>query len=250
MVKFSIIIPNYNDPRIRRTIKSIVDQDYDNYEIIVVDSCSNNEEVTNCYQEFASNIGKLIVEKDRGIFDALNKGITASSGDYIYLLGSDDYLIGKSALTDVSNVIDDNSNIDGVCIGCSFFDSKGKVVRTWNTNKVGESYFRFGILPPHFSLFLSKELYGRVGLFDIDFSPNVAGDTEWLLRMGKFQPSILTLPKHSTMMEVGGTSTGSFKNILKGVKLNAIAAKKHGYTLWFAIPFIKIFSKLGQFKYV
>lgn len=248
MYKISVIIPNYNDDRIDRTIKSIIEQDYTNIELIIIDSCSTNEKVKDCYIKYRDKINHLIIEKDKGIFDALNKGIEVSSGDYIYLLGSDDYISSPYAFSNVINEFESNHNIDGVCINCDFFNESNEIVRKWNLNSNSKMNFKLGILPPHFSLFLSKDIYKKVGLFNLSFSTGVACDSEWLLRLGNVNPRINILPEYSTMMQVGGTSTGSLSNIFKGFKLTFSAAKNNGYILWPIIPFVKVLSKIRQFK--
>lgn len=255
-MKFSVVIPNYGDVRIDRCLASLVSQSYKDVEIIVVDGfVDENRDLSSIYQRYSNDIDILIVEKDHGIFDALNKGIAVSTGEAVFLIGADDFLSSNTVFEEVASCFSQNSAnscLDGVCIDCRFVDKEGKVVREWNHGKISYSKFRLGILPPHFSLFLKRSVYDRVGLFDVDFSAGVAGDTEWLFRFGTLSPfpEIVRVFGVATVMEVGGTSTGSFRNILKGAQLTGAAARKHKYQWWFAIPVIKIFSKLRQFKYV
>jgi glycosyltransferase involved in cell wall biosynthesis len=166
----SIVIPNYNDIRIERTLNSIYSQNKKDFEVIVVDACSN-ERVQDIYKKFPIN--KLIVEKDRGIFDALNKGIQQVTGDVIYLMGSDDYLPKNNTLMDVIQQFEQNTLLDGICIGCEFINNKGEIIRKWYPNSVSSKKIKYGIFPPHFSLFIKKDIYSKVGLFRISFFLNL-----------------------------------------------------------------------------
>jgi glycosyltransferase len=244
-MKFSIIIPNYNDNKIARTLSSIEVQAYDDVEVIIIEGGSSPD-VLEIYKKYEDLISILIIEKDKGIFDALNKGIKSSSGDFIFLIGSDDYL----EQTNILKKIDEQSKIHQeesmFCIGCKFINADGDIKRVWNLPK--RFRFNLGILPPHFSLFIHKSVYKKVGLFDINFSSSVACDTDWLLRLGRTSPSIRVIPDLSVVMELGGTSTGSISNILKAFYLTMLSAFRHGYTFFIFIPFIKVLTKIGQLK--
>ena len=154
-MKISIIIPNYNDIRIERTLSSIYQQTYKNFEVIVVDGLSKKEEVYKIYKKFP--IHTLINEKDQGIFDALNKGVKSASGDIIYLLGSDDFLEHSDTFQKVIDTLAVNHELDGACIGCQFF-KENKVIRKWFSHSISSRKIKLGILPPHFSLFLKRKI--------------------------------------------------------------------------------------------
>lgn len=242
--KISVVIPNYNDSRIERTLKSISSQSFKNFEIIVVEGCPNNNNTKFIYQNY--NV-YLIHENDRGIFDALNKGIRAAKGDIIFLIGSDDYLSDSHVFQSVYDQFQINEKIDGVCIGCKFVNSSGKNIRNWFPSSVSVEKMKIGIFPPHFSLFLTKEFYDKVGLFKFDISSNVGVDSIWLIDSIKYNPKIIVNSDHFLVMEYGGTSTGSLSNILRAMKYIGKAARMNGIKTWFIIPFVKVFSKLPQF---
>jgi glycosyltransferase len=243
--KISVIIPNYNDNRIERALKSLQAQSITDFELIVVDGGSKEKQVHDTYEEFASIIDTLIVESDQGLFDALNKGLNAATGDYIYLMGADDFLDNKKTFEIVYKEITMHL-LDGYCIGARFFTSDGTVIREWMPRKVNPLLIRWGVFPPHFSLFLSKNIYKEVGYFDLK-KGTVGADSYWMLLLGKKNYQIKVIPGLYLNMEQGGTSTGSLKNILIAFKNVAITAKGMGYTNWLLIPIIKVMVKLPQF---
>lgn len=246
--KISVVIPNFNDDRIERTINSIKNQIFKEFELIIVEGCLKNDKTKPIYEKYKDRIDVLIHELDEGIFDALNKGIEKTSGDLIYLIGSDDRLSDNECFSSVINKFNANPNSDGICIGCQFVTSKNKTIRKWKINNISSSKIKWGIMPPHLSLFLKKELYNEIGYFD--FKENyIASDTEWLLRLAsKKQLSIPNVKNHFVVMEYGGESTGSLKYILKAIITIGKAAKKNEIKQWFLTPFIKLFSKIFQIQ--
>ena len=245
----SIVIPNFNDVRIERTLNSIYSQNEKRFEVIVVDACSKKS-VQDIYGKFPIN--KLIVENDQGIFDALNKGINHATGEVIYLMGSDDYLPNNDTLFDVIKQFEQNILLDGVCIGCEFINNKGKIIRKWYPNSVSSQKIKLGIFPPHFSLFIKKDIYNKVGLFQYKEFKNVACVIFWLLDLAVIYPkiNIHVLKQHYLIMEYGGSSTGSYKAVIKQFILvfKYSWRKSKDLPLWFLLSPIRTFSKLFQFK--
>ena len=249
MMLISVIIPNFNDLRIRRTLESVYSQSYKNIEVIVVDALSNREGLMEIYQSFPSI--KLIREKDEGIFDALNKGIKVSSGDLIYLMGSDDYLPFNDSFELAIAKLKYDNKLDGVCLGCEFINSSGEVIRTWYPSKISSKRIKNGFFPPHFSLLLKKELYELVGEFKFKKYKNVACDILWLLDLAIKKPllNIVTVPDRFLVMEYGGASTGSLKAVWSQFKIVHSYVKETGIYSWPYISIVRTTSKLFQFKF-
>lgn len=247
-MKISVIIPNYNDVRVERSINSVIAQSYKNVELIVVDGLSNNSKVLDIYK--SSNLSKLIREKDTGIFDALNKGVIAANGDIIYLMGSDDFLPDTDTFKRVVDVMSNGESLDGVCIACEFSNSNGKIIRKWYPGKISSKKIKLGILPPHFSLFLRKEIYDINGHFKNEQFGNVACDSIWLIDLALSKPDlkIKVLNEKKLVMEYGGASTGSLKGILKQFRVVHKYARNKKLPFWFLLSFIKASSKVFQFR--
>ena len=245
-MKISVIIPNFNDKRIFRTISSIENQSYTNFEIIVIDGGSNDPVLINYYNKLTH---KILIEKDRGIFDAFNKGVKRASGDLIYIIGSDDFLSSNKVFELVVNKIKPIN--DGVCIGCEFFNENGMIVRKWYPKNITSTKILFGLMPPHLGLFLRKKLYEEVGLFEIIKDKSKASDTKWLIDLALTKPklSIPVINDVCIYMQNGGESTGSLKGIIEQFLV------VHNYAVHKKIPFrythslIKTLSKLFQFKF-
>lgn len=247
-MKISIVVPNYNDSRIERTIKSIVNQNYSNYELIIVEGCEKNDNTSKIYEKYDDNISKLLVQNDDGIFDALNKGLELATGDYILLIGSDDRLSDHKDIFDII-IKNDEKNIHGFCLECHFVDESDNIKRVWKPGKITKQKIRWGILPPHFSLFLKKSIYQEIGNFEL-VEEKLGIDSRWLLNLLRIKNlNIKTIQERATLMQLGGVSTISIPNILKG-NINAMKeARKMGLINWPLIPVVKIISKIPQYLF-
>ena len=246
-MKISVIIPNLNDVRIKRTLTSVYSQSYKNFETIVVDGLSSNKLLPDIYNSF--NIDHFIREKDSGIFDALNKGVRKATGDLIYLMGSDDILSDSTVFEKVIHTFKNDQQLDGVCIGCEFVNANGQVIRKWYPRRISLKRMKMGVYPPHFSLFLKKELYQLVGLFDSTVADDISTDTIWLLELALKKPAvnIKVINDVCLKMEYGGASTGSIKRIIRAFIVVHKYAKQKRLSFWFAHSFIKSVSKIFQF---
>ncbi|HOF06718.1 MAG TPA: glycosyltransferase family 2 protein [Bacteroidales bacterium] len=108
--KISIICVTLNaESTIERTIQSVINQTYQNIEFIVIDGLSNDNTI-NIINKYTAHISYFVSERDAGIFDAMNKAIDISTGDWLYFIGSDDYLYTNDVLTKIFN--NDNSKYD------------------------------------------------------------------------------------------------------------------------------------------
>lgn len=210
----SVIIPNFNDPRIERTLESILEQSANNYEVIIQEGshdCLQTNSIYDFYRSY-SNI-HVFFEKDQGIFDALNRGISKAIGDYIFLIGSDDYLLDKDTFQRVEEAINDIGP-DVISIGCKMFKGDA-LIREWKVSETGVKKIVKGEFPPHFGLFVSKKTYEKIGLFEWQTMYDGC-DSLWLLKLavGFPEASFKTLKNIYMAMEVGGHSNSSLKNII------------------------------------
>jgi glycosyltransferase involved in cell wall biosynthesis len=250
-MKISIVLPNFNDPRIGRALDSIRRQTYKNIEIIVVHGGSLSEELKDIYTH--NKVDVLIHESDNGIFDALNKGVKISNGDVVYLMGADDYLSDDTSFDDACRLLEKNSKADGVCMGCVFVKGDGSIIREWFPKRITASKIKLGLIPPHFSLFLKKDLYDLVGPFKYKQTNNVATDSIWLIDLAILKPEIqiLNMNEHYLNMEYGGASTGSFGAIWRQFQVVQKYAfnKRKDIHFWYTFSLIKTGSKLFQLKF-
>lgn len=249
-MKVSVIIPNFNDLRIRRAIESVRKQSHENYELLVIDGGSSNPELLSFYRQAGAD--KIVIEKDGGIFDAINKGVKLATGELIYLMGSDDELSDGKVFADVVSAFKGSSPLDGVCLGCEFVNASGRIIRSWYPRKVTAARIKRGILPPHFSLFLRRELYSLVGEMKFREFHNVACDVIWLLDLAllKRDLRIEVLKKHHLRMEYGGASTGSVSAVASQFRVVWGYARQNAQHLsfWYLYSPVRTGSKLFQFR--
>jgi len=245
--KVSIITVCFNSEKtIEDTIKSVVNQTYENIEYIVIDGGSTDKtiEIINKYKE---NISTLISEKDNGIYDAINKGIKLASGDIIANLNSDDFYIDNKVISDVVAAFNE-AKTDLLYADLYYVDAKdtSKIIRYWKSKSYKEGLFLKGWMPPHPTFFVKKEVYQNYGMFNLEFKS--AADYEIMLRfIHRYKASITYLPRVIVRMRVGGVSNASLKNRIKANREDKRAweingLKPHPLTLIF-----KPLSKLGQF---
>lgn len=247
----SVIIPNFNDVRIINAVAGLSQSSYIG-EILIVDGKSTNLQVLSFYNKLKTGKVQVLHYKDKGIFDAINYGIHKSKGDVIFLQGSDDIISNIDAFENAHNFLNQNTNYHGFCIGCKFIDNNQKIVREWLPRTISRNKILFGILPPHFSLFLKKEVYETIGDFEVSDQGDYSIDSLWLVKLGVFieDLKICINNRYFLNMAVGGLSTGSSSIIFKqNIRLfNLLKDKKWKPMFWYLIPFVKVISKLMQVK--
>ena len=182
-MKISIITVVYNNKEtIEEAINSVINQTYSNIEYIVIDggSIDGTLEVLG---EFRNHIDVLVSGKDAGIYDAMNKGVLAATGDVIGILNSDDLYQDATVVESIMNQFIQNPTLDIVYGDLVYVksDNVNKVVRKWKSNSYRNNFFDNGNVPPHPSLFVKKRVYEEAGLFNLDF--RLAADYEFMLRI-------------------------------------------------------------------
>lgn len=226
---------------------SIVSQDYSDLEYLFIDggSSDNTLSIIKKYRQNNPFI-KMVSEKDYGIYDALNKGISAASGDIIGFVHSDDFLASSDIINDIVSMMKTES-LDGVYGNLQYVNKNNtqKVIRNWISCDFKFSKLKNGWMPPHPTLFLKKEVYQKHGLFDVSY--RISADYDFMLRI--FKDSELKfgyLPKVITKMRVGGASNRSIKNIIEKSKEDYRAIKSNNIGDFLTL-IRKNTSKLKQF---
>ncbi|HQI17316.1 MAG TPA: glycosyltransferase [Bacillota bacterium] len=177
--KISIITVCYNSERyIEEAIKSVLMQTYNNIEYIVIDGKSDDGTL-GIIKKYHDKIDYMISEPDSGIYEAFNKGVRASTGDIIYFLNSDDYLIDEDSIAKAAKVFMDNSELK-IVYGNVLIVNDSFKSRYIFGREMGLEDFRKGCMPPHQGTFVKKELFEVYGLFDEAYE--ISGDFEFMLR--------------------------------------------------------------------
>ena len=245
-MKVTIITATFNSSKtIQDTILSLESQTYNNIEYIIVDGNSkdNTLEIIN---EYSTRVSTVICEPDKGIYDALNKGISAATGDVIGFLHSDDILAYPDAITDIVSKFSEG-NFDAVYADLEYVsqDNTNLVVRKWKSGDYNVSKLKYGWMPPHPSFYMKRSRYIEWGVFNLNYK--ISADYDSLLRyLWVHKAKAVYLPRVLTKMRVGGISNRSLKNIIQKSREDINVIKMNGL-FWPIALLFKNLSKLPQF---
>jgi len=244
-VKISIITIAYNsEETIEDTIKSVVAQNYQNIEYIIIDGGSTDGTMA-IINKYRAHISVLVSEPDKGIYDAMNKGVEKSTGELVGILNSDDFYANNNVVQSIANKIGDK---DGIYADLVYVDRENtdKVIRYWKSKEYKEGSFLKGWMPPHPTFFIRKEIYNKYGSYNLSLKS--AADYELMLRLiHKEKISIVYLPEIITKMRVGGQSNASLSNRLKANKEDRMAWDINNIDPKFYSLYLKPIRKIGQF---
>lgn len=247
-MKISIITVCYNSAEtIGDTLKSVRKQTYSDVEHIIVDGMSKDNTLAVITAE-GPHVAKLVSEKDNGIYDAMNKGISMATGEIVGFINADDYFASPDVLTLIAKVFAD-PNIDA-CYGDLCYVKQHDIsttVRYWQSSEFTLQSFEKGWCPPHPTFFVRRTIYERCGKFDLSYK--IAADVELMMRFmevhkirAKYLPSVMV------KMRMGGTTNRSLTNILKQNKEILRALKQHGLqSSIVSLIGSKLFSRGRQF---
>ena len=211
-MKVSIITVCYNSEKtIRDTIESVIKQTYNNIEYIIVDGQSSDCTMS-IVNEYKDSIAVVVSEKDRGLYDAMNKGLDLATGDLVGVLNSDDVFFSSGT---VQQLVMSASEYDGVYADIGFYDeSLTRKTRHYSSKGFHKAKFARGFMPAHPSCYLKKEVISRVGHYSLSYK--IAADFDYLLRAFSLpDKSFHYINQEVVKMREGGVSTsGLSANIL------------------------------------
>lgn len=246
-MKVSIITVVYNNAQtIKGAIESVLNQTYQNVEYIVIDGGSTDGTVE-IIKSYGDEINKFISEKDNGLYDAMNKGISLAAGDVVGILNSDDFYASNDILEIVANEFA-TKDIDCLYGDLEYVDADdvNKVMRYWKSRPYKEGLFQKGWHPPHPTFFVKRECYDKYGVFNLDFK--IAADYELMLRfLERHKLKSVYIPKTFVRMRVGGVSNRSITSILKANIESYKAWKINGLYINPLMFSLKPLSKVLQF---
>lgn len=242
MKKVSIITTTYNDSEnLRRIIRQIEAQDYENIEYIIVDGASTDDTlyvIRETKKRFGDRL-QWISEKDGGIYDAINKGLALATGDYIGMC------FDEFAAPDViSRMVDvmEKEGTDGVHGDLYYMDGE-RIVRRWHQ---GQGHIRSGWMPGHPTLYLKRDVYEKYGVYKTDY--RISADYEFMIRILKDgQVKLSYIPQVLIKMSHGGTSTNSLGAYILSLKEGHRALKENGVRFAFVTDILRTLRVLLQF---
>ncbi len=215
-MKISIVTATYNSiPFISDCINSVKNQNYDDIEHIIIDG-SSSDGTYELLKKNSHKFTKLISEPDKGIFDALNKGISISTGDIIGILHSDDTFENENVINLIQETFKNNSNVDAVIGNVVFFDKNFPQInkRLIRSNKFKPWMMRFGFMPAHTATFIRSSVINKIGNYKIDYRS--AGDFEFFVRFFHVHKlNCYYLNKILVKMRMGGTSTSGVRSYFR-----------------------------------
>ena len=247
-MKISIITITYNSENtVEETIKSVVSQDFPNIEYIVVDGLSKDNTLT-IVNRYTNHIEKIVSEKDKGLYDALNKGISMATGDVVGMLHSDDLYADNRVISKIAQQFAIDPAVEGVYADLVFVDRNDttKVLRTWKAGNFEQGSFLKGWMPPHPTFFVRKSVYENFGGFNLDLK--LSADYELMLRfIHKNNIKISYLPETIVKMRMGGISNTSFFVKLKANMEDKLAWRINDLKPGMFTTFRKPLNKLLQY---
>lgn len=229
-MKISIITVAYNSAQtLGDTMKSVLEQTYSDIEYIVVDGASKDGTVdlVKSYEGKFNGRLRWISEKDKGIYDAMNKGIKMATGDIIGILNSDDYYTSNDVLERLVEAFDEKTD---AVYGDIHFIRDGqpdKCVRYYSSKPFRPLWLRFGFMPAHPSFYCRREVYEIAGLYKTDYQ--IGSDYEMMVRLFLVHHiKAKYLPMDFVTMRTGGASTRNVKSRLQLIKDDVRGCRENG----------------------
>ena len=244
-MKISLISISYNsESTISKTFQSVKNQSFNNYEYLLIDGGSKDGTLNIAKEQ--DHISKIVSEPDKGIYDALNKGIKISTGEIIGFLNSDDTFYDEDSLKHIVDAFDDDT--DCVFGDLIYTDKNENIKRVWKGSAFKKGAFKKGWMPAHPTFYCRRSVYEKLGLYDDSYK--IAGDFELMLRfLEKHNIRSKYIPKTLVNMKVGGASNNGLKSKLDILKeefrafdQNNIDVKKISYIFHKA-------KKIKEFKF-
>ena len=246
-LKISIITVSYNSSKtIKDTIESVLSQDYSNIEYIIIDGGSTDGTV-DIIKKYADKISYFVSEPDKGIYDAMNKGIKAANGDIVGILNSDDFYPNSYVISNVAKTFV-NQACDAVYGDLVYVkeNDTSKIARYWQSGEYSTSSIKNGWMLPHPTFFVKKEMYERYGYYNTDLKS--AADYEMILKLlYKRNINAFYIPMILVKMRMGGASNSSLLNRLRANREDGLAWTKNQLNKPLFVRIKKPLQKIRQF---
>ncbi|PWS26429.1 glycosyl transferase [Pedobacter yonginense] len=228
-MKISLVTVVYNgEAFLKNCIESVIAQSYTDVEYIVIDG-SSVDSTLDIIEAYRPHIHKFVSEQDRGLYDAINKGIKMASGDIVGILNADDMFASDAVLKQVAEAFIQNPHIDAVYGDLNYVHPHTlNILRTWKSRQTSWIDIGKGWMPAHPTLYLKRTLFEKLGPYALDLG--TTADYDLIVRyFYKHKIVAQYLPKLMVNMRTGGLSNKSFnsrylafKNDYKVLKRNEI----------------------------
>ncbi|QUX90618.1 glycosyl transferase [Marinomonas sp. A3A] len=212
-MKISVITVCYNSQEfIVSAIDSVLFQSHDDIEYIIVDGESKDNTVS-IISAYKNKVDQFVSEPDKGIYDAMNKGLALATGDVIGILNSDDFYPHPDIITQVAQAFERSPNVDMVLGNVDFVksDNLSLPMRFYSSFNFSPWKIRFGFMPAHPAAFIKRSAYEKVGSYALGYK--IGADFEWFVRaLLIHRLSYVKLNQTLVRMREGGVSTSGMKS--------------------------------------
>jgi len=247
-MKVSIITVTLNSQNhLEECIQSVIAQDHPDIEYIIVDGKSVDETLP-IVQKYKEHIAQFITETDKGMYDAINKGISMATGDIIGILNSDDILASPDVIRTIATTFKEQ-DIDTLYGDLEYVESDNTslIYRVWKGKPYKRSRFNTGWMPAHPTFYIKRSLIDTYGGYENHYFS--AADYEFMARyLFHHKLTSYYLPKLIVKMRRGGQSNNDLKKRLRANRRDYLAMKKNKIPFPFLVSILKPLSKLHQYK--
>ena len=195
-------------------MESIKSQTHKDIEHIVIDGASTDKTIS-LLKSKQNKPDSLVSEPDKGIYDAMNKGIMLAKGDIIGFLNSDDLYANNSVISKVANLFKQRPEIEACYSDLVYVDkiNTSKIIRYWKSSEFILGSFSKGWCPPHPTFFVRRQIFEKFGSFDLSY--HIASDVDLMMRFLEIKRiKSCYIPELWIKMRMGGATNKSMKNIL------------------------------------
>ena len=248
-MKVSIITVTHNSAKyLQECIDSVVHQTYNNIEHIIIDGGSTDGTV-DIIQLYDNHIAKWISEEDKGMYDAINKGMKMATGEVIGILNSDDILASNNVIKQIVTCFQENK-VDSLYGDLVYVDQKNtkKIIRYWKGLSYNRFRFNYGWMPAHPTFYFRSDLLADLGGYESHYF--TAADYEFMARyLYRYRISSKYLPVLIVKMRVGGQSNRNIMSRLRANRRDYLAMKVNNIPFPHIASILKPIIKLRQFYY-
>ena len=247
-MKISLITATYNSAEtLRDTLQSVHNQTFKDIDYIIVDGNSKDGtmEIVKEFEPLFNGCLRWVSEKDKGIYDAMNKGVKMAQGDIVGILNSDDFFATNAILEKVNDAFTKNPEIDGVYADVRYVDwnDTSKTVRMFSGKDFKREKLCWGKMPPHPSFYVKKKCYDKFGLYSLDYP--ICSDYDMFVKM-IWEGNINTLYINDVFvnMRSGGTSSNGIKVHRKIIRERMRCVREHNMPSNFFKQTSRYFGKI------
>ncbi|MDA9682744.1 glycosyltransferase [Candidatus Pelagibacter sp.] len=246
-MRFSIITATKNNQEtILKTLQSIKIQNYNDFELIIIDANSKDKTIE-LIKNFNLQNTSIKNQKGIGVYQAFNQGIKLSKGEIIIILNADDFFADNNTLRKLDTIFNEDKSVQFIISNVKILGKKNNLIRNYTVKNFIPFMFYFGHMPPHPGVFVKKEVYNKCELYSEEFEN--AGDFEFFLRIfikNKFKYKKIN--QHFVSMTYGGKSNKNIKSFIKNTQEIKKALILNGLFSSYIFIMIRFLIKIFQFN--